>query len=320
MDAFLIRHVEPGSQHLFRVVTDSYGKRLALVFGNHADGGQCPFVAASRCHHCDIGIGEGAAFDLETNRQRLAWYQAHFGDDWLSAAHLVIYNSGSVLNPAEMPFEFLEDVLETTRNQACVRVVSLDSRESFVTAERILRIANRLREDQCTRIIIGIESANDTIRNQVLKKGMSRQGIQRAFDHLAAAAERIGPGRVGVDVNIVVGGPGTTSQTAGSDALETTCFTLARCEIPVDFNIHPYYPSARGLLRFPNHPRCSMPLLLEAVQAIAEECRTSGRGSRVFVGLNDEGHDTDPQSRQDDLIGIGAIIDQFNATQVLKGQ
>jgi hypothetical protein len=318
MDAFLIRHVEPDSQHLFRVVTDSYGKRLALVFGNHAAGGQCPFVVASRCHHCDIGIGEGVQFDVATNRQRLAWYQAHFGDDWKTTAHLIVYNSGSVLNPAEMPFEFLEAILETARNQACVRVVSLDSRESFVTTERLCRIAARLREDQCARIIIGIESANDTIRNQILEKGMSRQGIQRAFDHLAAAAERIAPGRVGVDVNIVVAGPGTTSQTAVSDALETARFTLARCEIPVDFNIHPYYPSVRGRTRFPNHPRCSIPLLLEAVQAIAEECRSNGRGSRVFVGLNDEGHDTDPERRQDDLRGIGPIIEQFNATQVLK--
>src|SRR5436305_10377440 len=57
MSASRTPSAEPGSDLLFPAVIDGYGKRLALVFGNHAHGGHCPFLAASLCHHCDIGMG-----------------------------------------------------------------------------------------------------------------------------------------------------------------------------------------------------------------------------------------------------------------------
>ena len=315
MPAFPTPSVEPAAGQLFHPVPDAYGKRLALVFGNHAVGGECPFYAASRCHHCDIGMGEGAAFDLATNRQRLDWYQSSFRDEWATLAHLVIYNSGSVLNPAELPFEFLQDVLTMTRRLASVYVVSLDSRESFVTAERVLQIANRLRDEQCVRIILGIESADDHIRNALLEKGMSVEAIQRAFDHIAEAAEQIGRHRVGIDVNILAGGPGTTTHSAAIDAARTAMFALASSRVPVDFNIHPYYPSSRGLTRFPMHPRCSTPVLIESIQAIASVCQTCDPRPKIFVGVNDEGHDTDRDGKRADRSNTGPAIQRFNATQ-----
>lgn len=125
-----IPSAKPSSEHLFQCVTDAYGKRLALVFGNHAERGECPYYTAALCHHCDIGMGEGVAFDLASNRRRLEWYQSRFSLEWASLAHLVVYNSGSVLNPVEMPFEFLQYVLALARKVDSVRVVSVDSRES----------------------------------------------------------------------------------------------------------------------------------------------------------------------------------------------
>ncbi|MDB5385695.1 MAG: Archaeal-type Fe-S oxidoreductase [Planctomycetaceae bacterium] len=306
---------KPSADQLFHVVHDAYGKRLALVFGNHAERGECPFYTASRCHHCDIGMGEGVAFDLATNRRRLEWYQSYFRHEWEALTHLVIYNSGSVLNPVEMPFEFLQDILAVVRRVASIRVVSLDSRESFVTVDRILRIAEQLRDDQCVRIILGIESANDHIRNELLQKGMSFERIQRMFDDIAKAAEQIGPHRVGIDVNIVVGGPGTTSQTAAIDAVETARMALAFGRMSVDFNIHPYYPSLRGLARFPAHSRCPVSILLEAIQAVASICQAYVPAPRIFIGDHDEGHDTDRNGRLNDALRVGHVIHRFNATQ-----
>jgi hypothetical protein len=305
---------EPNADQLFVVETDSYGKRLALVFGNHATNGQCPFYTASRCHHCDIGMGEGALFDVETNRQRLEWYQSHFDHDLSSIAHLVIYNSGSVLNPAEMPFEFLQDILAFGHRLTSVKVISLDSRESFVTADRILRIARQLRNDQCLRIIIGIESASDEIRNGLLRKEMSLNGIQRAFDQISKAAEQVGTDRIGIDVNILVGGPGTTSQTGSIDAADTARFALSLARVPVDFNLHPYYPSSQGLKYFPTHSRCSTSSLIDAVKAIAGVCATCEPRSRIYIGLNHEGHDTDSVGRLEDALHVATWVRRFNAT------
>ena len=336
-------HAEPDANQLFRVENDSYGKRLALIFGNHAHGGECPFFTAARCHHCDIGMGEGAAFDLATNRQRLAWFQRRFQDEWASIAHLIIYNSGSVLNPVEFPFEFLQDVLAFARELPEVKGVSLDSRESFVTIPRIRQIVEGLREDQCTRIILGIESSDDHIRNTLLQKGMTRRGIQNAFDRVAEVASgceepagidagqpspgqpspgqpavrRAGvmPHRVGIDVNILVGGPGTTDQTAVTDSVNTAQFVLDHCQIPVDFNIHPYYPSSRGLRRFPDHVRCPTAVLFESVDAIMDLCENHESRPQVFIGTNDEGHNTDSIGQIQTARSVGSLIRRFNATQ-----
>ena len=305
--------VRPHADHLFQPVMDSYGLRLALVLGNHAADGQCPFFKAALCHHCDIGRGEGAAFDLETNQQRLAWYREYFAGPLASAAHLVIYNSGSVLNPAEMPVAFLDDLLDFARELPSVQVISFDSRESFVNAVKLARIADRLRPDQCVRVILGIESASNIIRNQVLQKKMTEAGIQRALDQLAIAADKVGSDRIGLDVNIVVGGPGTTTQTAADDAAETAAFAIRRSSVSVDFNLHPYYPSQRGLERFPNHPRCSEETLEESVRGILNACRGTVR-PRIFIGLNNEGHDT---GRASDSIPTDGWIQAFNATQFL---
>ncbi|MBS0202628.1 MAG: hypothetical protein JSS49_06980 [Planctomycetes bacterium] len=305
--------VRPSSDQLFEPVLDSYGLRLALVLGNHAADGQCPFFKAALCHHCDIGRGEGAAFDLLTNRRRLAWYREHFADVLQSTAHLVIYNSGSVLNPMEMPMPLLEEVLEMAREQTSIRVVSFDSRESFVTAARVMTLANRLRSDQCVRIILGIESASDVIRNQVLQKEMTDSGIQRVLDQLAVAADSVGWDRVGLDVNIVIGAPGTSRDTAVADARQTASHAISRSRVSVDFNLHPYYPSKRGLKRFPDHPRCSEQILAESLHAVLDV--PSVRRPRIFIGLNDEGHDT--AADQADSLQTADWIQTFNATQVL---
>ena len=123
---------------------DWYGVRLALVFGNHAPGGQCPYYAAGQCRHCDIGAGEGAAATSESNRQRLAWFQEHYRQVLPEVAHLVLYNSGSLLNPREMPADMLDEILAWARSLPALRSVSLESRESAVTESSLRRVANAL--------------------------------------------------------------------------------------------------------------------------------------------------------------------------------
>ena len=123
----------PADRLLFAPARDRYGLRLALVFGNQAPGGQCPYYVAGQCRHCDIGAGEGAAVTSELNRQRLAWFQAKYRQGLPEAAHLLLYNSGSVLNPREMPFEVLDEILVWARSLPAVRIVSLETREYAVT-------------------------------------------------------------------------------------------------------------------------------------------------------------------------------------------
>lgn len=307
----------PRAESLFEPVRDRYGWRLALVFGNHAAGGFCPYYTGQRCFHCDIGAGEGTAFDLRANRQRLAWFREYYRPRLDSISHLVLYNSGSVLNPQEMPPELLDEIVAVAGPLPAVSVISLDSRESFIKQGTLRRILMNAQPGVTVRPILGIESADDRIRNDILRKGMPRPAINRAFLELKKLGDEFGPGRIGLDANIVIGGPGTSRETAVDDAVLTARFALATGAdhgVRVDLNLHPYYPGARGLARFPDHPRCSLATTVWAVMRIAGLVRATGADTSLFIGWNDEGHDSERQQRHLEAEVARAAFERFNQT------
>ena len=244
----------PRADSLFAPAWDRYGRRLALVFGNHAPGGVCPYYAAARCQHCDIGGGEGAAFDHDANSRRLQWFRVYYADLWPELNHLVLYNSGSILNPLEMPRDLLGEILDFAGVLPGLRSVSLESRESFIEPDILVQIASKLGPCRCVRPILGLETANDRFRNELLDKRMPRRAVLRAFQAVGEVSRSLGMERVGLDVNIVLGVPGTTLGTAVEDAVETARFALetgVACGVAVDLNLHPYYPKRQGPGEFP---------------------------------------------------------------------
>jgi len=307
----------PREDSLFELRRDRYGWRLALVFGNHAPGGRCPYYAGARCHHCDIGAGEGAAFDHATNRQRVAWFRAFYQRHLASIGHLVLYNSGSLLNPREMPPDLLDEIVAFARSLPAVRVVSLDSREAYIRPDTLRRILLALGDGFMVRPILGLETADDRIRNEVLEKRMPRAAIARVFTDLRGLAAECGPERIGLDVNIVIAGPGTTDETAVDDAVMTAHFALvfgAQHGVKVDLNLHPYYPGSRGSARFPDHRRCSLATTVCAVSKIVGLVRSMATDSSIFIGSQDEGHDRERQQRHLEFVRARAAFDRFNQT------
>ncbi|MFI5459871.1 MAG: hypothetical protein ACHRXM_31000 [Isosphaerales bacterium] len=305
----------PREESVFEPRRDRYGWRLALVFGNHAPGGLCPYYAGNRCFHCDIGAGEGAAFDHTTNRQRLAWFRAHYQLHLASISHLVLYNSGSLLNPREMPPDLLDEIAAFARSLPAVRVVSLDSREAFIRPDTLRRILLILGNGYMVRPILGVETADDRIRNEVLQKGMPRTAIARVFLDLSTLAAEFGQERIGLDVNIVIAGPGTTDLTVVDDAVMTARLALisgAQHGVKVDLNLHPYYVGPRGSARFPDHGRCSLATTVRACSKIVDLVRSMATDSSIFIGWQDEGHDRERQPRHIEI--ARTAFDRFNQT------
>jgi len=307
----------PKAEGRFEPVRDRYGRRLALVFGNHAPGGLCPYYAAERCFHCDIGAGEGVAFDRTTNRQRLAWFRAYYQPHLASISHCVLYNSGSVLNPREMPPELLDEIVLFARSLPAVRVISLDSREAYIRPDALRRILLVLGAGFMLRPILGIESADDRIRNEVLQKAMPRTAIARVFRDLSTLAAEFGQERIGLDVNIVIAGPGTTDATAVEDAVMTARFALisgVEHGLKIDLNLHPYYAGSRGSARWPGHRRCSVATTVRAASQIVDLVRSMATDSAIFIGWQDEGHDRDGHQRRLEIENARAAFDCFNQT------
>jgi hypothetical protein len=309
--------VVPRTDSLFEPVRDRYGWRLALVFGNHAPGGLCPYAAADRCFHCDIGSGEGAAFDRATNQRRLAFFCEHYLPYLASINHLVLYNSGSVLNPREMPPDLLVEILAFARSLPALRVISLDSREAYIRPGALRRVLQCLDERHVFRPILGLETADDRIRNELLQKAMPRSAIVRVFCDLSEAASESGENRVGLDINIVIAGPGTTHETAVDDAVATARFALGmglEHGIKVDLNLHPYYAGLRGSVRFPDHPRCRLVTAVRAIAKIAVLARSMATGSCLFIGWQDEGHDLEHEEREREMYRMRTAFECFNST------
>ncbi len=302
----------PQASSLFAPVADAYGNRLALVFGNEFKGGQCPFYQ-KQCTHCDIGAGEGIQFDCYLNKQRLEFFKKYYAHVLPDVVHLIIYNSGSTLNKSEMSQETLKEILDYAASLKNCKLVSFDSRESYITEKTVKFLVANLREDQQVRIILGLESHNDEIRIKKLKKRMTRQAIEKVFATLGNFDRK-----VGLDINILFQPPGVTGKAAISDSLQTVTYCLElteRYNVPVDFNFHPYYPSQKGRMSYPNHPRADSQDALNASFLMKKLVDAGNNDAKIFIGWQDEMHDQEQNIRMEELEIYLAIFDSFNISQ-----
>lgn len=306
----------PNESILFKLVKDTYGSRLALVFGNEFKGGECPFYTARQCHHCDIGAGEGTQFTPKMNMDRLDFFKQRYADVLPNIEHLVVYNSGSTLNRREMSRDTLEMVLGYASSLDNCRVVSFDSREIYVRKETLDYAIDRLRKNQQTRIILGVESQSDEIRIGKLNKRMTKRGIEKAFETIGEYN-----GRVGMDVNIVFQPPELVGATAIREAVETLSYGLdlgEKYRVAVDFNFHPYYPSKRGRAIYPEHPRANLENSKEALRRMKAEIEARGSDAKIFIGWQDEEHDQQQEVRGVELEQGMEKFDRFNVTQDVR--
>jgi hypothetical protein len=312
----LLRSI-PHRALLFDPVSDSYGSRLAISFGNESRNGSCPSYG-HQCFHCDIGMGEGR-FDISLNRDRLLYFEAHYGDALRNVRHLAVYNSGSTLNSREMSDETLKHILNYAKSLEGCRVVSFESREMYVTPGRLDILAEGLRADQQPRVVLGVETQSDDIRIGLLRKAMQKSSIETAFRTVSTH------GRAGIDANLLFQLPGVVGQAAIDEAVRTVCYLLRlkeRHNIPLDINFHPYYPGRMGVSRFPDHPRADVRDAAAAIVRISGILRRDSPDSQLFIGWQDEGYDTEQEKRADELRAWMGRFDRFNISQdpgVLSG-
>jgi hypothetical protein len=303
----------PKESVLFEPVRDAYGKRLALVFGNEFNKGQCPFYAAKHCYFCDIGAGEGIQFTTDMNKERLNFFRQYYTNVLSGVAHLVIYNSGSVLNRNEMSKNTLKEILGYVSTlQRCI-VVSFDSREIYVTEYALDYLVKCLRRDQQPRIILGVESQNDDVRIGKLNKKMTKQGIEKAVEVVGKYK-----GKVGIDVNILFQPPELIGEEAIREAVATLRYGLdlgEKYNVPVDFNFHPFYSTKRSRAKYPSHPRANLGDAKEALVRMKKEVDARGSKAKIFIGWQDEEHDQEQDVRVVELEKELKRFDQFNISQ-----
>jgi archaeosine synthase beta-subunit len=135
------------------------------------------------------------------------------GYDLSRISILSLYNSGSVLNPGELPSEALQNILREIRNFPSVRKVILESRAEFVDDDMIGGLRDALGPGKSLSIAIGLETADDIKRNLCINKGCTRDEIVSAIERAKPLAE--------IQIYILLGIPFLTEAEAVEDSISS---------------------------------------------------------------------------------------------------
>ncbi len=90
---------------------------------------------------------------------------------------LCIYNGGSILNPNELSFFKLSQLLRAVSTINCVKQLVLETRPEYVSTSIISETNSFLRSDQELVLGIGLEIKNDLIRSLCINKGYTYQNF-----------------------------------------------------------------------------------------------------------------------------------------------
>lgn len=124
---------------------------------------------------------------------------------------LSLYNSGSVLNPGEVPPESLRAIFQDIACIPSIRKVVLETRAEYVVRERLAELAGILGPERTLSIAIGLESADDERRLLCANKGSTYAQIA----HAVRTAGEFGE----TQLYILLGLPFLTESEAVSDSI-----------------------------------------------------------------------------------------------------
>lgn len=126
---------------------------------------------------------------------------------------LSLYNSGSMLNPEEIPRAALEQILADIRDLPTIRKVVLETRAEYVSGERLSRLRDILGAGKSLSIAMGLETSDDKKRSLCLNKGCSLAEIRRAVEAARGLAR--------VQLYTILGIPFLTEAEAVEDTVHT---------------------------------------------------------------------------------------------------
>lgn len=94
--------------------------------------------------------------------------------------YVKIFTSGSFLDDDEIPPKVRHKILATFFNKTKIEKISVESRPEYITEKALDEIKKLMRTDQIFEIGIGLETANDAIREQTINKGFTFREYKQA--------------------------------------------------------------------------------------------------------------------------------------------
>ncbi|MFH1808438.1 MAG: hypothetical protein ABIJ09_06830 [Pseudomonadota bacterium] len=263
------------------VVDGTAGSRLMFIFraagctyARRPDGGcsNCGF------HPLSTGGVSVAAQDLITQFDSVFSTPGAFTD----LVEVDLFNSGSFFAEAEMPATVRDHVLAALGSSS-VRRVLVESRPEFVHAERIQAACDRV-PGQRLEVGIGLESADDHVREVLVNKGFGREDFERAATVLAQHGARL-------LVYLLIKPLGLDEDQAIADAVASSryVFELAtRLRVPAHVALQPVFVAPGTAIEKAWRAGHYQPPSLWSVIEVLRQVHPLGE---VTVGTSDEGLD-----------------------------
>jgi hypothetical protein len=160
-------------------------------------------------HHAGTTRGE-----IPLPEEYLAQFRSEIARYDLSSVRVIsLYNSGSMLNPGEVPPEALALILRYIRELAPIRKVVLETRAEYVCRKRVAELRRLLGPGKILAVAIGLETADDLARELCVNKGCSLDEIARAVRSVKGLAE--------TQLYVLLGVPFFTESEAVEDAVHS---------------------------------------------------------------------------------------------------
>ncbi|MAG40076.1 hypothetical protein CMI41_03850 [Candidatus Pacearchaeota archaeon] len=99
-------------------------------------------------------------------------------------AVLEILPDGSFLNPDEVSGETQDGIFDLVAKNNKVKRIAIESRSGYISANKIRHILSLLRDDQILEIYVGLESIDDFVLNQIIKKGFTVKEYEKMIEEV----------------------------------------------------------------------------------------------------------------------------------------
>lgn len=220
---------------------------------------------------------------------------------------------GSFFHSTEVDQEARRMLLQRVAQEPSIRRVVIESRAPYITVERLQEARSQIGEHQDLEIGLGIESANDHLRNEILNKGLTWPQIETVVRTCRQTKTRF--------MAYLLIKPQTLSESESiEDAIHSAKQVAELCRsenVPFRIAFEPVFITENTpldrLYQAGDYQCCSLWTVVE----VLKRCRGLGT---IFVGLSDEGlsHGRFPRGCAQCDGPLRKAIEGFNATQCIK--
>jgi archaeosine synthase beta-subunit len=220
---------------------------------------------------------------------------------------------GSLLNDREICSQTRRELLRSISEVDGIRRVSFESRAEYVTLDK-LHESKQILGDRIVELGIGLESSDDHVRNNIIRKGLSKEKFERVVGLLKDAD-------MALLVYILVKAPHLSEQSAIEDALGSMEYVFEVAErigVEARVALEPVFITTNTYLEklFLD----SSYKLVNLWSVVDILIKSHGMGN-IFVGLSDEDLSSQRTARSCDLCSSALIgaIEEYNRTQEIDG-